>query len=149
MGRMYTAIMTPTSITVAKTLIRITAPTDAIVVLHEFKVTQELSETSEQLPIKLFRASTSGTGTAVAPQPLEAGDAVFGGTVAGDLTVEPTLSLIIWQEAQNVLNGWHYLPPPESRLIVSPGLHIAIRLETAPAAALTFTAMVVLEEIGG
>ena len=50
MGRMYTVLMDEVSVSVAKTLMRITAPADAVVVLHEFKVTQGIDEISQHLP---------------------------------------------------------------------------------------------------
>ena len=94
--------------------------------------------------------TTDGTGTAVTPNPLRVGDLAFGGTAAVDLSVEPTaIGAILWREGQNLLNGWHYLPPPESRPVISPLARLGIRLEVAPAVSKNFTVIAVIEEIGG
>lgn len=148
-GRMYTVIMDAQSISTADDLMRISAPADACVVIHHVKITQDAGETSEQLPIQFQRSTTDGTGTAVTARPLSKGDAAFGGTAVVALTVDTTLDVILWREGQNVLNGWEWVATPEERIVISPSGRFVIRLDAAPAAALTFTITAVIEEIGG
>lgn len=149
MGRMYTVLMDAISVSAAKDLMRISAPSDAIVVLHEVKVTQDTIETSEQLPIQINRASTDGTGTGATARALEDGSQAFGGSAVVNLTADTTPGNILWREAQNILNGWHYLPTPESRPVISPSGRIVVRLDAAPDAGTTFSVVAVIEEIGG
>ncbi len=149
MGRMYTVTMDAAAVTAAKDLMRISAPSDAVVILHEVKVTQDESESSEQLPIQIHRASTDGTGTAATARPLQEGDAAFGGAAVVNLTADATAGDIVWRESQNVLNGWHWLPTPEGRPVISPSGRMVIRLDAAPGASTKFTAVALVEEIGG
>lgn len=149
MGRMYTVLMDAVSVSAAKDLMRISAPATAALLLHEVKITQDASETSEQLPIQIQRSSTAGTGTAATPEKLDPGDAAASATAATNLTVDTTISgSPLWRESQNVLNGWHYLPTPETRPVLAPSGILAIRLDAPPAAALTLTVVAVIEEIG-
>jgi hypothetical protein len=149
MGRMYTALMDATSISAADDLMRISAPSDAVVKIHEVLLTQDASETSEMLPVQLQRSSTDGTGTSTTPEKLEGSDAAFGGTVVRALTADTTISGVpISRMAQNVLNGWHWLFTPEMRPVVAPSGRFVVRLDTAPTAALTLTLVVTFEEIG-
>ena len=149
MGRMYSVVMDAVAVTAAQDLIRISAPSDAIVVIHEVKVTQENTETSDQVAIQLQRSSTDGTGSAATPEQFESGDPAFGGTAVTNLTVATTLSDLLWREGFNVLNGFHWLPTPETRIVVSPSARFVVRIDDAPAASTTVTAVVLFEEIGG
>ena len=149
MGRMYTVVMPATAVTVAKDLMRIKSAADKVTVVHEIKVTQETLETSEQLPLLIQRASTDGTGTSKTPEKCDAGDAAFGGTVVVNLSADTTLSgAPLWEEGQNILNGWHYLPPPEARPVIPGQGRLTVRLTAAPGASTTFAIVAVLEEIG-
>jgi len=153
MGRMYTAVIDGISVSAVADLFWLAAPADACVVVHEIVVTQDTSESSEQLPLNVFRTATdnSGNGTANTPAPLEVGDPAFGGTVrtnitGGSLSAETTM---LHRESQNILNGWHILPTPECRIVLSPSGRMAVKLDAAPSAALPISARIVFEEIGG
>jgi hypothetical protein len=148
MGRKYSVLMDAATISAADDLVRISAPADAILVIHEVIVTQDASETSEQLPLQLQRASTDGTGSSYTAKLLEGSDAAFGGTAVHTLTVDTTPGDILWRKSENVLNGWHYLPTPETRIVIPPSGRFVVRLDGAPSAALTMTATVIFEEIG-
>ncbi len=157
MSRMYVASIDAISVSAVCDLFFVAAPTDAIVKIHEIFIGQDASETSEQLPIRLFRSTTdnSANGTANTPAPLEVGDPAFGGTVrtnitGGSLGAETTPLFSI---PANVLNGFHFLPPPEGRITLSPVAGTAgrfvVKLDAAPSAALTISGYIVFEEIGG
>lgn len=154
MGRRYTAMIDAVSVAAVCELFAIKAPADACVVVHEVVVTQDSSETSEQLPVNIFRTATdqSAKGAANTPAPLEAGDAAFGGTVRTNILAAETLATEttpLFRQAQNVLGGWHWLWTPETRPVMSPSTSLVVKLDAAPAAALPISGYVVLEEIGG
>jgi hypothetical protein len=154
MGRKYTCPINALSVSAICELLFISAPSDAVVLLHELVITQDTSETSEQLPLRIFRTATdqSAKGASITPAPLEAGDAAFGGTVRSNIIAAATLATettMLLCEAQNVLNGWHYLPAPEDRIVISPSGRLVVKLGTAPAAALPISGYAIIEEIGG
>lgn len=150
MGRMYSAVSEATGLTAAKDLIRISAPSDAILRVHEVVVTQDASETSEQLPLEIFRASTDGTGTSITPEALETGDAAFGGTAVGNLTADTTKSgTSLWRQANDVRAGWHYLPTPDDQIVVPPSGRIVVRLDPGSSfTSVNLSTTVTFEEIG-
>ena len=154
MGRMYTAVMNGVAIAAASEIFFVEAPADSAIVLHEFKLTQDASTTSEQLALKCYRTATDqgAKGTALTPSPLNVGDVAAGHTVQSAILTAATFAtpgVMLFRDAQNVLNGFHWLPTPESRIIISPGGYVVFKLETAPAASLTFSGYVTFEEIGG
>jgi hypothetical protein len=148
--RLYTLTGLIASVTAAKDLIRLTAAGTRSIILVRSSFTQDTSETSEQLPVSLYRATTAGTGTAATAQPHTPGDPAFGGSAVVDLTADTTKSPAtpIWSESQNVLGGWLYQPALEERPEL-PGAGIfAWRLETAPAAALPIRYHITFLEVG-
>ncbi len=152
MGRIYTAVLDSLSVSAAVDLFHIVTPADSVAVIHELKITQSGSTASEQVPIEIWRtadvAAPAG-GTALTPRPLDEGSAaagivVYSNLTAGDITAETT---ILMKETQNVLNGFHILPTPEMRIVISPSSAIAIKFTTAET--LTIDGYVTFEEIGG
>ncbi len=138
MGRMYTASLDALSVAAVCELFFLAAPSDAVVEIHEIVITQDTSETSEQLPLNVFRTATnqSAKGASNAPAPLEVGDPAFGGTVRTNILTAETFAAettMLMRQAQNVLNGWHILPTPETRIRLSPGGYLCIKLDAAPA----------------
>ena len=147
MGRLYTAVIEEAALATATDLMRILAPTDAIVLLHSVTVTTDAAA-ADTMNIQMHRATGGGTA-AVTPRPLQLGDAAFGGTVH-DLTgtTDTTEGDIVITEFVDVRAGFYWTPPPEERIIISPSGIFAIRSD------LTITSVVarmtvVLEEIGG
>lgn len=154
MGRMYSAIIDGLSVSAICELFAIIAPSDAVVKIHEIVITQDTSETSEQLPLNIFRTATdqSAKGSAVTPASFQPGDAAFGGTVRSNiLTAEgfATETTMLMRQSQNVLNGWHIFPTPETQIVISPGTSLVIKLDAAPGSALPISGYVIFEEIGG
>jgi len=151
MGRLYTAVLSGTSVSVASDLLFIQPSSIAGFTIHEVKVSQDASTTSTQLPVAIIRTaqSFSALGTSITPQNLLDGNTVvFGGIVRGATGSASTVLATLWRDSQNIINGWHYLPTPETRITVSAvtSSRIAIQFPTAPAAALTVSAIIVLEE---
>lgn len=154
MGRMYTAVMDAQAVAAVCELFYIAAPADAIVKIHEIVITQDGSETSEQLPLNVFRTATdqAAKGTANTPAPLQVGDPAFGGTVRTNILTAETFateSTMLMRQSQNILNGWHILPTPETQIVLSPSGSLCIKLDAAPGASINVSGYVIFEEIGG
>lgn len=157
-GRVYYAYIEAIAVSAVADLFWIGCPTDAVTYIEEIVVTQDASETSEQLPLRVFRTTTdnSAVGTANTPAPVQVGDPAYGGTVrtnitGGSLSAKTTS---LFGEGQNILNGWHYKGSYEEPLVVlTPAAgtagRCAIRIDAAPGAAINITGWVKLREIGG
>jgi hypothetical protein len=153
MGLLYTAVMDAIAVTAITDLFFIAAPADAIVRLHEVRVSQDAQETSEQLPLKIFRTATdnSAVGTGVTGNPLEVGNPAHGSVVRRSITGASlaTETTLLWKDAQNLVNGWHYLPTPETQIVLSPSGRLVVKLSVAPGASINVSATITFEEIGG
>jgi len=154
MSRMYVASLDALSVAAVCELFYIAAPADAVVRVHEIKITQDASETSEQLPLRVFRTATdqAAKGTANTPAPLSIGDTAFGGTVRTNILTAETFATettMLLSEAQNILAGFHILPTPETRIDLSPSSKLVVKLDAAPTGTLTVSGYMIFEEIGG
>ena len=154
MGRMYTAVLDAQSVAAVCELFFIAAPADAVIVIHEIKISQDTSETSEQLPLNIFRTATdqAAKGSANTPAPLQVGNPAFGGTVRTNILTADTFATettMLSRDSQNVLNGWHFLPTPEMRPVLSPSGRLVVKLDAAPSASIPLSGHIIFEEIGG
>jgi hypothetical protein len=154
MGRMYVASIDAVSVAAVCELFFIAAPSDAVVRIHEIVITQDTSETSEQLPLNIFRTATdqAAKGTANTPAPLSVGDPAFGGTVRTNILTAETFATettMLLRQSQNALSGWGILPTPECRIDISPSGRLCIKLDAARSASLPISGYVIFEEIGG
>lgn len=154
-GRIYKASFKAISHSVITDLFFIQAPTDAAVLIHRVQISNRDQETSEQLPIEVFRTATdnSAAGSAVTPAPRNVGDPAFGGTVRRTITTLAAATTDLFSVGENVLNGWLWLPTPDEQDVLSPiagtAGRLTIKLAAAPASAILLDGFVVLEEIGG
>lgn len=160
MGRKYTAQTNGVAVTAQQDFIEILAPTDAVVIVHDIEISQTSDAgdaQEEMLSIKMVRgvgSVTSGSGgTTPTPQPIEDGDAAFGGTtemnnttkmVVGSGTLE-TLAAWAW----NVRIPFQKIFTPETRPVISPGNRLTVELATTPADSITCNCTVTFEEVGG
>lgn len=153
MGRMYNVSAAVAGVTAAIDLLRISAPSDAIVVVHKVTVTQETEfgdAASEQMDIQFHRGSTDGSGgSAATVAPLEVGDAVFGGTAVAGNTTQSTEGTILLREAAPVQAGFYWAATPEERIVLSPSGRLVVELPTAPDDSIDFRVTATIEEIGG
>ena len=147
-GRIYTALMPAVSVSASKDLMRLSADSDHVLIIHQVDVTQAASETDEQLEIILQRASTDGTGSTTTIVPHQEGDPTFGGTCVHNLSSDTTAGAILHREGFNIKAGFFWLPPPELRIVVPPSGRFVVRLPNSPGAALTINTRVVFEVIG-
>ena len=154
MARMYSAVFEGVSVAAVQDFFELVAPSTGGVFIHEINITNDTSETSEQLPVRILRVpatATSGSGgTAPAKTPLFPGDPSASATVeANNTTVATTTGTlaVLRRQADNVLNGWRWLFTPETRLFVPTSGMIVVRLVTAPAASTPMSGEIVWEEI--
>lgn len=151
--RVYSVNLEGLSISAAKTLITVAAPSTCAIVLLEFDISQETSETSEQAAVRVNRLSSAGAGTSTSYTPVahEVQDqGAHDGTYAVNYTVEPTTydTDALYRASYNWLNGHAKIWTPEARIWVPPSAKVGIRLVAAPAAALTIDGTLVVGEIG-
>jgi hypothetical protein len=151
-GNVYTLAVGAEAQTTAKTLMEIAAPADAVVTIERMYIKQSSFDTSENLAAKVQRITTTGTGTAHVPRPLESGNAAFGGTCKTNMSVEPTYtgSKELLEDGFNVLSGWLWTPANDDEIIaLSPSALVGIMLDVAPSASMDFHYGATIREIGG
>lgn len=160
MGRMYTAQFSGVSVTTLQDLFEVLAPADAVVVVHNWTVfqTSDVGDAQEEI---LRLETTRGVGTVTSGsggstptvQPVEDGDAAFGGTVEANNTTRMAVGSgtleTLAQYGWNVRVPYDKIYTPEERPRISPGNRWTLALPAAPADALTVSGTITLEEIGG
>ncbi len=152
-GRVYSAVFEGVAVTVVQDFFELTAPATMAVCVHEVHITQDAAEVSEQLPVRILRIPatvTSGSvGTVVTPRKMETGSPAASSVVeANNTTVATTTGTLepLRRQGDNVLNGWHWVFTPETRLWLAPSGVLVVRLVTAPGAALTMSGEMIFEE---
>jgi len=150
LGRAYTisASFAGKSSGAAQDLFRLSAPSDAVVVVDRIIIGQSGSETSEARVIEVGRCSTDGTGTTTTAEAMEVGSPAYGGSAVTDLTVDTTSTDVLLFAPWNVLSIFEWLPTPEERIVISPSGRIYGRIDDA-GTGLTFQVTVAFREIGG
>ena len=153
MGMIYSASFTDVAVTAAQDLFELTAPSDAVCIIHScyiFQNTDFGDSAAEGLTISITRYSTSGSaGGTVTERPHEVGFPAAGAAVEINNTTQGGTPVIIMSDCFNVQAGWQYRPTPEERIVVSPSGIIAIELPSAPTDSLTMSGTLTWEEIGG
>ena len=154
MGIVYTGVFSGVSVTAAQDLFELLAPAARSVILHSVAISQSSNTDSEQLRLTIRRvtgAPTSGSGGSTVTPASAVPGLTFDGTLEANNTtrISGGTQATLWDEGQNVLNGWQYLPVPEDRLEAEGGSRLVIGLEAAPADALTMSGVIVFEVIGG
>jgi len=156
MGQIYTAPFESITVTALQDLFELIAPADAILEVIRWRITQEESETSEQLGFATKQAvgaytSGSGGGT-ITPAKTMTGDPASGSTAERNNTTEAVAGsgslTTLERYGENVLNGTEIIYLPEERPIVSPTDAFIIGLMVAPTS-LEMSGVIVWEEKGG
>ena len=155
MGRMYTAKFSSVAVSASVDVFELTAPSDAVIVIHRAEITDETSETSEQAFAKMKRgigATSGSSGGSATISKHQTGDGATGATVETNNTSKMTAGggsiEDLGSRGFNWLTGFQYTPTPEERYVISPGERFAIEIP-APAASRTISGELVFEEIGG
>ena len=150
-GVLYTVAIGSQAQTTAKTLIVLTAGSNTVTMIERLWLKQTNFDTSENLGVKLQRASVAGTSTATVPEPLDPDGSVYGGTGGTNSTVDPTYTAgtEIIEDGFNVLSGYLWTPANDDEIIVVPGAGIiGFHLDVAPLATMDFSYGATIREIG-
>jgi len=150
-GVLYTVSIGSQAQTAAKTLIEITAGSNTVTLIERIWIKQTSFDTSENLGTKTQRITTSGTGTATTPEPLDPDGSAYGGTVETNSTAEPTYTAAteVLEDGFNVLSGYLWTPASDDEVIVVPGGGIiGTNLDVAPSASMDFSYGCTIREIG-
>ncbi len=157
-GIMFICPLSLNSQTAIQDLFEIVVGATVVAIIHEVHVSQETEfgdAAAEMLDIEMSRYTgtvTSGTGgSAGAVQCLGRRDITELSTVEiNNFTTQMGgTQEVIAPEAWHVAGGFHYVPLPESRLVISPTDGFAVRLDIAPDDSLDLRGYMVFEELGG
>lgn len=156
MGRVYEAPFKDIAITAAQDLFEVLVATDSLVRLLALDLSQRTKLSNEILRLTIRRISgvpTSGTGGGtITPTPVSSGDAAFGGTVERNNTTTRLTggtAVDLWDKDWNVVLDLEVVFPDKRIYEIPPGGYLVVGLETAPAASMTVSGMLTLEELGG
>jgi len=153
MGRLYSASFDAVAVSAVQDLFEVSAPADAVVVVHSVWVGQTSDAgdaQAEMLRVTIERAATSGSlGTTPTARPLEVGDPAFGGVVEANNTTRAGTLTLLQSLPFNVQAGLFYQPTPEERIVISPSGILVVGLPAAPADSLTMSGTIIFEEVGG
>jgi hypothetical protein len=149
MPRVYDIVQDRVSMTAAvQTLIEFTNASDSIIIVLRAWIGQSTNVTSAQQTVSLVRKSGAGTNvTAPVANPKDVGDPAIGATLRGLCTTVGTVSVVLYPDTFNWVNGWLWLPVPEERHYVSPSGIYGLHIPVAPAA-LTVSCGITVMEIG-
>ena len=152
MQGIYVAEIDIASMTTAKGLIYIAAPSDAAVEILSAHAGNADNDTNEQAEFSFTKVATIGSpaGTSITPIGSENGSPAAGSTVLGNLTTEPTSYEGVDWDYQGVplLGGYDFDPTPEERPVISPSGAAALRLRSTIASS-KLICQVKFREIGG
>lgn len=155
-GRIYSAMFNDVTVTAAQDFFELNAPADAVVVLLEIHISQqlEIGDAMEEMLNILVKtgATTSGSGgTAPTAVPKMLGDAAFGGTVEVNNTTKATAGTIVTHLADwwNVRIPYDKVWTPETCIVVSPSARLTVELVGAPGDTMDISGWIVFAEIGG
>jgi hypothetical protein len=153
MRGVYAAEAHISSLSSAKTLMMLTAPSDMCFELLSCSVTVTNSPTAAEIDMEVVRVTTIGspTGTSVTPEKFEEGDVAATVTCLANLTAEPTAISGVDLDHQGVPNnvGYFWTPLPEERPVISPSKALALRVVNAPSPAIDVAIVMRFREIGG
>lgn len=156
LGRVYTGIIANAAQTAQIDFFEINAPSDGVVELLEFHLSQltEVGDAMEEMLLVQLKSgqTTSGSGgTTPTAVPLLLGDSAYGGTIEVNNTTKASGGTIVTHAQWN----WNIRMPlsviftPETCKILNPSARMTLELGTTPADSITFGGYFVFREIGG
>ena len=120
-----------TTLTTAKSLIYLEAPSDAVLEIINWSVSDTDNDTNEQAEFVLQRVTdkTNVAGTAVTPAPTAVGEVASGATCKSPVTTEPdgTVGTEYYRRGVALLQGYEVYPDRDERVYVSPGAAVVIK----------------------
>lgn len=150
MRRIYTVVFDKVAVAAQQDFFELVCAAGVPVEIHEVTIDQDASITSEMLSLRFTRGHTvSGSGGSVpTPRMIAPGDPASVTTVeVNNTTKANTSGLTLLSAAFNVLNGYHYLPTPEDRIVVGGGQRFVVELTKIPAASLTMSGTITFGEV--
>lgn len=156
-GDVYTVELKRQSISTAITLVQVVAGAATPFEIIRAWCSQHTSTTAAQGQISIIRKTAAATvtmatvGTQVFKKSLNSGaPALQLGTLLTGVNAsgEGTDGDELYADGFYIPSGWLYLPVPEERPVVQGGGTIALKFVVAPPAVGTFTAGIVLRELG-
>jgi hypothetical protein len=155
-GLMYSVVFTGVAVTAQQDFFEITAPSDAVVYIHNVVLSQssEVGDAQEEGLSLLFKrgATTTGSGgTTPTAVPTEFGSPASGSVCKVNNTTKATAGTITTLHSENwyIRGPFPGLPTPEIRHVLSPGQRYTVELATTPADSITVSGTLYFEEIGG
>jgi hypothetical protein len=155
MGRIYTAQFNGVAATAQQDLFELTAPSTAVVLIHEIGISQltEIKDAEEEMLLLLLKSgqTTSGSGgTTPTPAKKEQGDATAGTVVKANNTTKASGGTILTHYTWhwNVRIPLQMIFTPETRPVLAPSRRATLELATTPADSITLGGYIVFEEIG-
>ena len=152
MRGVYTAEIKLSSFSSTKSAMLIQAPAlKAVEIISAHLGNVGTNVTNQQLEAAISRVATLGSpvGTAITPNPEEAGDQAAGSTVSGGLTTDVTaVGVNLDHQGFASLAGYQFAPVPEERPLIPPAGSAVLRLAVAPGVAFDAVVQVKFREIG-
>lgn len=154
MGRFATISFQGVAVTAIQDLFEIVAAAGKPFRVHDIEITNDSQEASEQLSVQLKRGigNTSGSGGSAGTEYThDSDDTAVGVTSAVNNTTQAVAgggSLeIIERKGSNIINGWEWHFTPEGALPFKDDETFIVSLPVAPAASVTMSGKVVIEEL--
>lgn len=155
MGRMYSVSFVDVAVSAAQDLFEVAPADDKKVVIHGIALGQDsdVGDAAEEiLSVQLIRGhATSGSGgSAFTPSPLDPDSPAAGASAeVNNTTIASTGTAVrLHADVFNVRAGWVWIPTPEMRPMCGQGQsRIVLRLDDAPADALTMSGTLYFEEL--
>jgi len=148
----YLMTFTVTNPTTAP-FIQLATPSNTGLVILEFVLGQEASETSEQVVLTMQRRTTASTmanaGTVVKMDPTAPGTRLSTSTTTngyGTATATGTAGDALHRWTFNALNGLLYVPTPDTLVVMDVSQFLTFQFPTAPANN-TYSGHIIIEEI--
>ena len=149
----YYASFENITVSAVQDLFELLAPSNASVDILRIHLSQNTSETSEQLRARMKVISgspTSGSGGAtVTPEPADRGvTRAFAGTVERNNTTQLTggTTELAWTEGFNMLAGFEWRATPEDKITIDASEYFVLELPTAPASGTPMNGLIVFRE---
>lgn len=152
---MQTAQFNGVAITAQQDLFELLAPAAKAVRLYMLTLTQtsEVGDAQEEglsLLFKRGQTTTGSGGSTPTVTALSSHDADGSSTVKSNNTTKATAGTIKtwWADAWYVRSPYLWLPVPELRPLIAPGIRMTIELATTPADSITASGTLVFDELG-
>jgi len=141
-----------TTLTTAKSLLYLACPSDAVLEILNWSVSNTTVDTGDQAQfvLQIVTDQTNVAGTTITPAPMAGGEVASGVTCYAPVTTEPdgTAGREYYRRGVNVLQGYEIYPDRDERPIISPGIAVVIKSLTTITSAVV-EASITWRELGG